>query len=590
MMQFFVLMSLLLPAEVYFTDVPVSERGIDQLSGSATFTDYNADGIIDFWAGYAYLNDGEGNFTKEPQSGWGGGRIVCFGDYDNDGYPDILTTRRINVDENNDTCYILLYRNLGPPDWGVQDVSVEVGLTDTILNRDLVDVAWLDYDADGWLDFYISSYEFPMSTGHEDYLYHNNGDGTFTDVSQEAGVQVRTLCSRGVSVGDFNDDNQIDIFVSVYRLQRNMLFENAGNGTFVDVAAEKGVMGEGGLMYKGHNIGACWGDFDNDGYMDLFTPITHHPGYPGDSTNHLWISDGPPDWSFTDHIWETGIINAEIGSAPSCPDYDNDGDLDIFWVNLYGTPGAQGWLYSNEGDYTFTDVTLDVGLKNWKRKNYALWADINSDGFLDAYIPYEGSNSFFISDAGNENHWLTVNLKGKGPAQGGSNLTAIGARVTCWVKGKPVMRELAPSAGNGYGSPFNHFLHFGLGDNYWIDSLIVRWPSGSVQRFYTESADRVVYLTEGGAIYGIEEEPERLIETVVLNVESKLFTERIRFSVQGLNENTVGIFDASGRMLAAVDMLKGEGEWRPSRDVSPGVYFVKLLWDTADPVKIIYVK
>jgi len=75
-----------------------------------------------------------------------------------------------------------------------------------------------------------------------------------------------------------------------------------------------------------------------------------------------------------------------------------------------------------------------------------------------------------------------------------------------------------------------------------------------------------------------------------LNVESKLFTERIRFSVQGLNENTVGIFDASGRMLAAVDMLKGEGEWRPSRDVSPGVYFVKLLWDTADPVKIIYVK
>ncbi|MBN2380932.1 CRTAC1 family protein [candidate division WOR-3 bacterium] len=589
-MHLFVLISLLVPAEIYFNEVPITEHGIDQLSGSATFTDYNSDGIIDFWAGYAYLNDGQGNFTKQTASNWPGGRIVCFGDYDNDGYPDILTTRRISVDSLNDTCYILLYRNLGPPDWGVEDVSSDVGLTDTILNRDLVDVAWLDYDNDGWLDFYVSSYEFPMSVGHEDYLYHNNGDGTFTDVSQEAGVRVQAVCSRGVSVGDFNDDNRIDIFVSVYRLQRNLLFENQGNGTFLDVADAKGVIGEGSLVYKGHNIGACWGDFDNDGCFDLFTPITHHPGYPGDSTNHLWINRGPPDWKFTDHIWETGIINAEIGSAPSCPDYDNDGYLDLYWVNLYGSPGAQGWLYRNEGGYQFTDVTGDVGLKNWKRKNYAIWADINSDGFLDAYIPYEGQNSFFVSDAGNDNHWLVVNLKGKGPGQGGCNLTAIGARVTCWTKGIPVVRELAPSAGNGYGSPFNPFLHFGLGTHHWIDSVIVRWPSGTVQRFYGEPADRIVYLTEGKAIYSVEEKPSEPLQKVRLSSDCKLFTDKVSFAVQGLDNGRIGVFDVMGCKVAEIALENGKGEWRPSGNVSQGVYFVRLLEGLTDQIKIIYVK
>ncbi|TKJ36888.1 hypothetical protein CEE36_11280 [candidate division TA06 bacterium B3_TA06] len=607
MRSLIVLLALSVPAaaEIHFTEVDVATLGIDEIAGSPTLVDYNSDGILDFWAGYAYINDGSGNFTKLSESRWGGGRVVCFGDYDNDGYPDILTTRRINVDTLNDTCFILLYRNQGPPDYAVEDVSLAVGLTDTILNRDLVDVAWLDYDSDGWLDFYVSSYEFPFPVGHEDYLYHNNGDGTFSDVSEEAGIRysyASALCSRGVSVGDFNNDGLADIFVSVYRLQRNLLWQNNGDGTFTDVAEEKGVIGGGTLFSKGHNIGACWGDYNNDGYLDLFTPITHHPGYPGDSTNHLWANDGPPGWAFTDYIWESGIYNAEIGSAPAWADYDNDGDLDLYWVNLYGTPGQQGWLYRNDGGSKFTDVTYDVGLKNWERKNLAIWGDINTDGFLDVYLPYSGHNSIYISDAGNGNHWLVLNLKGiKSPLGADdttSNVSAIGTRVSVWAGESMVMRELAPSAGNGYGSPFNHFLHFGLGAHDKIDSVVIRWPSGLREHYASMPVDTTLTIEEyGSPSTGIKENPR---EAEALNLESNhsFFRDRVNFSAtitEGENAR-IGIFDATGRMVAALELeIRGdvyEATWQPGALVPMGVYFARLLGaeHNPEPIKVIYLR
>jgi len=599
-----VLLALSVPAaaEIHFTEVDVATLGIDEIAGSPSFVDYNSDGILDFWAGYAYINDGSGNFTKLPESRWGGGRVVCFGDYDNDGYPDILTTRRINVDTLNDTCFILLYRNQGPPDYGVEDVSLGAGLTDTILNRDLVDVAWLDYDSDGWLDFYVSSYEFPFPVGHEDYLYHNNGDGTFSDVSEEAGIRysyASALCSRGVSVGDFDNDSDMDIFVSVYRLQRNLLWQNNGDGTFTDVADEKGVIGEGSLVYKGHNIGACWGDYNNDGYLDLFTPITHHPGNVGDSTNHLWANDGPSGWAFTDYIWESGIRNAEIGSAPAWADYDSDGDLDLYWVNLYGTPGQQGWLYRNDGDNQFTDVSVATGIKTWGGTSYSLWGDINGDGFLDAYIPYSEGKKFFISDTANANHWLVLNLKGiKSPQRSDdttSNVSAIGARITVWAGESMVMRELAPSAGNGYGSPFNHFLHFGLEAHDKIDSVVIRWPSGLVERYNSIPVDTTLTITEYSGV-GIGESRKQSPSTTALTTDVIFFRDRVNFSAtipEGENAR-IGIFNATGRMVAVLEPeIKGdvyEATWRPGELVPRGVYFARLLGTNAGSVKIIYVR
>jgi len=491
-----------------FKEVDIAELGIDELAGSVSFLDYNGDGHIDFWAGYAYLNDGTGHFTKLETSKWGGGEVVCWGDYNNDGYPDALTCRTVWIDTTprKDTCFILLYENSGPPDYVLVDVSEDVGLGFPILDRDLNDPAWLDYDADGLLDFYYSSYEFvplnseedyPYWSGHEDYLFHNTGSG-FEDASEAAGIReggTDTLCARGVSVGDYDSDGDVDIFVSVYRLQPNILWRNNGNSTFTNVAEEAGVMGIFSEDYYGHNIGAAWGDYNNDGYLDLFTPITHHAGYPGDYTSHLWANDGPPDWGFTDHLAESGMNNSEIGSAPVWTDYDNDGDLDLYWLNLYGSPGKQGWLYRNDGDNQFTDVTLKVGIKTWGSKSYVLWVDINQDGKMDVYAPYsypgETHKVFFINTA-ERGHWLQLDFEGRE-----SNRSAIGTRVWAYSGDLMVMREAVPSNGNGYGSMFIARQHLGLADHEMIDSLIIRWPLGRVDCIRDLSIDRVIGMVEG---------------------------------------------------------------------------------------------
>jgi len=492
-----------------FEQVDIAELGIDSLVGSVSFLDYNADGHIDFWAGYPYLNDGTGHFTRLESSRWDGGRVVCWGDYNSDGYPDALTSKIVWIDTfpKKDTCFIILYENTGPPDFALVDVSSEQGLGFPILDRQLNDPAWLDYDSDGRLDFFFSSYEFvplnseddyPYWSGHEDYLFRNTGSG-FEDVSKSAGIRAGgtdTLCARGVSVADYDNDGDVDIFVSVYRLQPNILWRNNGSGEFTNVAEEAGVIGIFKDDYYGHNIGAAWGDYNSDGYLDLFTPITHHSGYPGDYTSHLWSSSGPPDWEFTDHFAESGMKNSEIGSAPVWVDYDNDGDLDLYWLNLYGSPGKQGWLYRNDGENSFTDVTFPVGIKTWGSKSYVLWVDINEDGRMDVYAPYtsvvgERFNIFFMNTA-ERGHWLELNFEGRE-----SNRSAIGTRVWAYCGELLVMREVAPSNGNGYGSMFIARQHLGLGDNEVIDSLVIRWPKGRIDKIRGLAADQLLGMVEG---------------------------------------------------------------------------------------------
>lgn len=224
---------------------------------------------------------------------------------------------------------------------------------------------------------------------------------------------------------------------------------------------------------------------------DLFSPITHHPGFPGDSTSHLWVNNGPPDYDFTCIFATTGMANSEIGSSPSWVDYDNDGDLDLYWVNLYGIPGAQGWLYRNNGDGTFTDVTVEAGLKLKQRVSYALWGDINHDGFMDVYLARD-TLSFLINN-GNQNNWLELDLKGVE-----SNRSAIGARINVYAGSLLVVREIAPNNGHGYGHPFVMKQHFGLGGAEKIDSIKIRWPSGIVEDATNISSNLRMLRTEQG--------------------------------------------------------------------------------------------
>jgi len=558
-------------AAVRFIERPGRELGIDEIAGQPSFVDLNQDGLLDFWAGVAYLNNGNGTFEKMPNSRWPGGECLCFGDYNNDGYPDILTNAW-----RQDTTKVRIYENDGPPDFHLTEVTDQTGIGIPVFERDLVDAVWFDYDSDSWLDCYVSSYEYPFPIGHEDYLFHSDSGWHFTDVSVQSGIASVALCSRGVSISDFDEDADPDVFVSVYRLEPNLLWQNQGDGTFTDVAADKGVQGLYIGGYYGHNIGAQWADYNNDGHMDLMSPITHHSGYPGDSTGHLWLSNGPPDFNFT-CVWpKTGMRNTEIGSAPLGGDYDNDGDVDLFWVNLYGQPQADAWLYRNNGDTTFTNVTQEANLYfPGQVRNFAIFADFNEDGFLDLFWPRtDGQQTyweFLENSADNGNHWLEVDLVGTR-----SNRSGIGARIDAFAGNWRAVREVFHNGGNGYGSPFVARQHFGLGQHAVLDSLVIAWPSGTRDVYRNLPADRFVRSTEGSL--DLVSRPALRVPRSGSRLLAQLTPAGVLLTLSGVaSAPACTVVDRLGRVVAEVEQWqRTEDGFRalwPGRGCGAGVYF-----------------
>ncbi|UCG42797.1 MAG: CRTAC1 family protein [candidate division WOR-3 bacterium] len=567
---FTTLLAGIVSAQVTFTLRTPQELGIDSVFGynRCSFVDYNQDGWLDFFTNVVYLNDGTGNFTRLDSTRITNSEVVDWGDFDGDALPDLVTNRKWGGN-TEDTNYIFVYRNEGAPHWTLRDVSDSVGLgfSYPIYNRDLVDPAWFDYDGDGWLDFFLTSYEYPVNSAqaHPDHLFHNHGGRCFAETSDSSCVDWVWRCSRGAGLFDYDEDGDIDIFVSVYRLQANILFENQGDGTFFDVAGAKGVTGLYISGYYGHNIGAALADYDNDGHIDIFTPITHHAGYPGDSTGHLWISNGPPDWDFTCRFPGSGLRNSEIGSSPSCADFDNDGDVDLMYVNLYGAPRPDAWLFRNDGDCRFVDVTDSVGLGVHQRLNYALWADYNHDGLIDIFwARHDGSAyhyEFYENQGGTGNHWLEIDLAATLP-----NHFGIGARIDAFAGNLRVTREVLHNQGHHYGSMFVARQHLGLGQHRIVDSVIVRWPDGGRDVFLGLPADTTITLVQSSpGISGRSANSKPRSATPRLRAcpnpfahSTKVTNARGRFRV----------FDPTGRLVQVVRKTSF------GADLAPGVYYL----------------
>ena len=556
-------------AQITFSGHTPAEFGIESVLSytRSIFVDYDQDGHLDFFSNVIYRNDGTGHFTRLDSTLITGYEQVDWADFDNDGYPDLLTNLRMGGTPE-DSNYIFIYRNEGPPNWTLRNVSDSLGLgyNYPIYNCDLVDPAWFDYDGDGWLDFYISSYEYPiMGQSNPDHLFHNHGGRYFTEVSDSSLVDWHWRCSRGVSLLDYDEDCDVDVFVSAYRLQANLLLQNNGDGTFWDVAPQKGVDGLLIGGYYGHNIGAAIADYNNDGHMDIFTPITHHEGYPGDTTGHLWISNGPPDWEYTCHFEGSGLINTEIGSNPSYADFDNDGDVDLFYINLYYEPDTTGWLFRNEGDCRFTDVTDSVGLQVHKGKYYGLWCDVNEDGFLDIVwarddsFPVYTCTEFMMNSGGNGNHWLQVDV-----ASPDRNRSAIGTRLDAWAGELQVTREVLHNEGHHYGSTFIPRQHFGLGSHTLIDSLVIRWPDGNRDVMQDVGVDTILRIVKAP---GIAEKPGSRIETGRLEIRTNGYEVEVR-----LGNRNATVIDAAGRVRGHLRPdAEGLARWQAG---SGGVYFV----------------
>jgi enediyne biosynthesis protein E4 len=487
--------------------------------GCAWF-DYNNDGLMDLYVlsgryldgvtdhskadgkdatNHLYRNNGDGTFTDVTKeagvAGKGFAMGVTVGDYDNDGYEDIYVT---NWNSS------ILYHNNG--DGTFTDVTEKAGVQN---NRWGIGAAFVDYDRDGKLDLFVGNYlKFdphvkklyytaeafagPLDyEGDSNRLFHNNGDGTFTDVSERAGIANPPGRAMGVTVGDFDNDGWPDIYVANDQME-SYLYRNNHDGTFTNVAIEQNVAyGTNGDTPSA--MGPIFADYDNHNALDLFV---------SDMRYHRLFRNSPKEGFFVDTTAEAGIARVAgqyVGWGDGMFDFDNDGWKDLFIVNggLHWLIPMEDSLLRNNGNGTFTDVSDEAGsyFRTKKVGRGACFADYDNDGYIDAFIVVLGGKGILLHanpPAGStRNHWLTLKMTGTK-----SNRDGFGARIEAVAGDLHQMVENVPQS--GYLSQNDPRPHFGLGSHTEVDRLTIRWPSGTLQTLEHVKADQILAVTEPG--------------------------------------------------------------------------------------------
>jgi hypothetical protein len=507
---------------------------LDTTGAGGGFFDYDNDGKLDLYlvqsGGYApdgsippdktltsvlYHNEGNGRFVDVTASAGVGNRGYGQGcaaaDYDNDGDEDLFVT---NYGRN------VLYRNNG--DGTFTDVTAAAGLDKPVAWS--TGAAWADVDNDGYLDLYVTHYlrftpdmegvhssaiskreGFMFFAGPRDYdgvtdtLYHNNGDGTFTDVTREAGLSPGGK-GLGVIFSDLDGDGDQDIFVANDKTP-NFLYVNDGHGHFTEVAFHAGVaVSEDGEETAGMGVAAD--DYDGDGRTDVVVTnmiFEYNSLYHNEGAMHF--SDRAKATGFADNSYQF------VGFGIIFLDADNDGWRDIMVNNGhiadYIDAFSQSWsfkqerfLYRNLGNGKFQNVTPESGdISGVKKVGRGLaYGDFDNDGDMDVLATNAGeAPNLYRNDGGNANNWLRLRTVGTK-----SNRDGIGARVTMSAGGRTQMQEVR--AQSGFLSTNDPRPLFGLGQTAGVEKIEVRWPSGQVDTIGPVEANRMITLVEGKGI------------------------------------------------------------------------------------------
>ncbi|MCB9070051.1 MAG: VCBS repeat-containing protein [Calditrichae bacterium] len=438
------------------------------------WSDYDRDGWLDLYVtstigqNTLYRNNGNGTFSVSPLNGQvalanakSGGAV--FGDYNNDGWPDLYV---LALGQNT------LFRNDGGS--GFTDVTTAAGVGD---NGKGETAAWGDFDGDSFPDLYVSNWAcdtcqtgFPFA-GNQDRLYRNNGNGTFSDISDALGIDNLTGAGFVASFLDYDNDGDLDIYLVNDKYINpigNQLWRNDGPGRnhwqFTDVSEESGA----NIALFG--MGLAVGDYDNDLDLDLYFSNIGPPVMLQNQT-----SQGNP--VFTDVSIAAGVTNNAISWGTFFFDYDNDCWKDIFLAagNTNVLSVVRCIVYANQQNGSFADVSSISGLNDPLATMGTAYADFNRDGWLDVvvgnhdngYILYENEHI-----AGSGNHWISVELTGGGPV----NRDAIGSRVYAYLNnGEVLMHEVKSGSSHGAGNQLA--AHIGLG-SFALDSLKIVWPDG----------------------------------------------------------------------------------------------------------------
>lgn len=498
----------------------------ETVGAGCAFLDYDNDGWMDIYLvnsgpcdfykpsasprNALYHNNRDGTFTDVTQKagvpGHAYGMGVAVGDYDGDGWPDLYVTQYPHS---------ILYHNNG--DGTFTDVTQKAGVAAQGWGTSAV---WFDYDNDGRLDLFVCRFvDFDKSknlfcgygptnarwyckpTRYKPmpcWLFHNNGDGTFTDVSKESGIAGSPAKGWGVVAADINNDGWMDLFVGNDTVP-NFLFVNRGKGRFEEIGALAGVgFNAFGLARSGMGVDAA--DYRQNGWLDLFVANVDHESFA--------LFHNNKDESFTDVAIRTGIdaLTSHLsGWGLKFFDYDNDGNLDLLLCN--GHPDTM--VEKRMQDVTYREPMLLLrnspsGLTNVSNESGAIFSknlagrgmalgDFDNDGAVDVLVAQnDGAPLLLRNHAGRRNHWLGVRLIGRK-----ANIDAIGAKVA--YQSGDLLRHLWKVGGGSYLSAHDPRIVLGLGQRTKVDWMEVQWPnpSGKTERFTELPIDRYITIVEG---------------------------------------------------------------------------------------------
>ena len=498
------------------TPAPVSPLGIrfeckDLVTGGAThgsgrgtaFVDYDGDGDLDVVQGNmmasAMLLDnlGDGSFEEEALAGfepdYRGRHVygIAVGDYDLDGDPDIYVGRggMMMATDEPGSPGAMSNRLLENRGGRFVDVTERAGVGEM---GTAFAVRFFDYDGDGDPDIYVTN------SGEPNVLYENNGDGTFTDVTSRAGVDLPPYALDSAWF-DYDVDGLPDLFVtgvgfitSFNMAVNSVLYRNNGDGTFSDVTKEAGIDPRHG------GLSVLVADFTNDGLMDIYVPYWRtrgdmnrslaDPGLPIGPVNRLYINSGE---GFFTEARDSGLEHLGNSISATTGDFDNDGFLDVY----LGTGGPQfqepDRLYRNNGDGTFLDITREAGIREKARAHGMITGDYDGDGKLDIYVSAGGrthadrTSNVMCHNVGDVGNWLQVRV----PREGHS---IMGVTVTLIAGGAVQTRQIG--SGSGFGSVNSPIVHFGLGASSDVDSVTVRWTDGHTREVTGPAVNRLMVV------------------------------------------------------------------------------------------------
>lgn len=556
----------------------------DRNPNTSTWGDLDNDGDLDVYfcsgdTNFLMLNDlnESGKFiwfdgpTKMPIVSGGGPRSVIMGDIENDGDMDILSVRKDNR--------IFLLKNQLAETGTLSFVDIAEQVNISLARLPYYSATMADYNNDSLLDIMITGnwIEGFVPT----VLFKNTGivDGevTFEEVSEQAGIiSFSGTEQMGAAWGDYDNDGDQDVYIPTHPLPDEFLFSNNGDGTFADVTEETGLINS-----FGSSRGCDFIDYDNDGDLDLYITRARYDLQPGMDMSQLWRNDNGVFQEVPSARVEQRTIRGMAWG-----DFDNDGDPDLHLTE----EGGDDWLFRNDGNDQFVDVANEVGLTEvivdgWPveigDRGGETWADWDGDGDLDLLLASLTYPFFMQNNGGNTNNWIQVRLEGVQ-----SNRSAVGARIYVVTQELKQMREVHIGAGYLCGPTLDQ--HFGLEQRSIVDSLIIRWPSGVRDVFVDVEVNQHLSITEESGATGVDKTKNNIISEYILfqNYPNPFNpTTQIVYNVPTVSDVFIAIYDMTGREI--VSLVNGQQQagqnfttWN-GRDshgklVSSGVYVYRI--------------